>query len=89
MRKTLLNSVLSLIGYGLGAMAVVVLDLNISFGESLCWAVAAVAVPLALIVPRETWCVIERVYSEKVEQLLNIFGYRSRSTGSLCSPLLA
>ena len=89
MRKTLFGSVLSVIGYGLGAVANVVLDLNFSLSECILWAVAVVAVPLALNIPRETWCVIERVYSEKVEQLLNIFGYRSRSTGSLCSPLLA
>lgn len=81
-----------LIGFALSAITVCasfVVVSNFSLSESVLWAVAAVATPLALLVPRETWGIIERTYSQKVGQLLNIFGFRARSTGVLCAPSLS
>lgn len=53
------------------------------------WAVDAVAVPQAMKLPSESWSIVERVFSQKVAHHLSIFGRPAKSTGALCSPLLA
>lgn len=50
------------------------------------WAVSAVAAAIPLAIGKESWVVIERLLTEKVTQLINMFGRRFKSTGALCSP---
>ncbi|WP_193143750.1 hypothetical protein [Enterobacter kobei] len=56
--------------------------------DGLMWAVAAASATLALVVQPESWKVVERMFTRKVKQLLNIFSSDPRSTGALCSPLI-
>ncbi|HDI8654715.1 TPA: hypothetical protein PPE37_000417 [Escherichia coli] len=34
------------------------------------------------------WRIIERMCSKTIREKINIFGYRPRNTGALCSPLI-
>lgn len=56
--------------------------------DGLAWAIATASATLAVVVKPESWKVVERMFTHKIKQLLNIFSANPRSTGSLCSPML-
>lgn len=90
MRKSVMLAVGMVLSFlSLSRLSDLICDARRVVAFSARWLVDTVAVQQALQLPRESWKVVERMFSQKVAHHLSIFGRPAKSTGALCSPLLA